>query len=60
MEAMTKKEIEDIQRAIDKWRKEHPDVESLREAYRKSIPRQVWASVAFEGEHVSLEMLDGI
>lgn len=33
-------------------------VESLREAYRKSIPRQVWASMEFEGEHVDIKMLE--
>ena len=57
-ETMTREEIEKIEKAIEKWRKDHPDVESLREAYRKSIPQQVWASMAFEGEHVSLEMLE--
>lgn len=56
--AMTRKEIEKIQRAVEERRKDHADINALRKAYRDSIPEQVRASMAFEGDHVSIEMLE--
>ena len=55
---MTKKEIKEAQALLEKWQKEHSDINSLRKAYRENIPKQVWASMAFEGDHVSLRMLE--
>jgi len=55
--AMTKKEIKKAQQNLEKWRKSHKDVYALRNAYRENIPEQVRASMAFEGEHVSIKML---
>jgi hypothetical protein len=54
---MTKAEIKKAQQKLEKWRKSHEDTNALRKAYRESIPEQVRASMAFEGEHVSLKML---
>jgi hypothetical protein len=39
-----------------KWRKSYEDVYALRNAYRENIPEQVRASMAFEGEHVSIKI----
>jgi len=54
---MTKTEIKKAQQNLEKWRKGHEDINALRKAYRESIPEQVRASMAFEGEHISLKML---
>jgi hypothetical protein len=54
---MTKKEIKKARQNLEKWRKNHEDIKALRKAYLESIPEQVRASMAFEGEHVSLQML---
>ena len=54
---MTKAEIKKVQQNLEKWRKSHEDINALRQAYRESIPEQVRASMAFEGEHVGLKML---
>jgi hypothetical protein len=54
---MTKAEIKKAQQNLEKWRKNHEDINALRKAYLESIPEQVRASMAFEGEHVSLKML---
>ncbi len=55
---MKAKELIKSQKAVEEWRKAHSDIDSLRKAYLASIPQQVWASMAFEGEHVSLEMVE--
>ncbi len=55
---MTLKNVRRVQDAVDKWRKDHPDIDSRRKAYLESIPKQVFASMAFEGEHVRLDMLE--
>ena len=55
---MTTKDMKKVQEAIDKWRKEHADIDKCRKAYLDNIPEQVFASMAFEGEHVSLQMLE--
>ena len=54
---MTKAEIKKAQKNLEKWRKSHEDIDALRKAYWESIPEQVRASMAFEGEHVSIEMI---
>lgn len=43
---------------LGKWRKSHEDIDARKKAYWESIPAQVWASMAFEGEHVDIEMLE--
>lgn len=55
---MTTKDMRKVQEAIDKWRKEHSDIDKRRKAYLENIPKQVFASMAFEGEHVSLDILE--
>ena len=55
---MTTEDMKKVQEAIDKWRKEHADIDKCRKAYLDNIPEQVFASMAFEGEDVSLEMLE--
>ncbi len=57
-ETMTREEIRKAQRAIEKWRKCHSDIDSLKKAYWESIPEQVRASMAFEGEDVDIKMLE--
>jgi hypothetical protein len=54
---MTKAEIKKAQKNLEKWRKSHEDIDALKKTYRESIPEQVRASMAFEGEHVSIKML---
>lgn len=58
MKIMKTEELIKSQKAVEKWRKTHSDIDSLRKAYPASIPKQVWASMAFEGEPVSLKMLE--
>lgn len=41
---------------LEQWASLSP--EEKKEKYLQSIPEQVYASMAFEGEHVSLEMLE--
>ncbi len=55
---MTKKEIEKAQELLEKWQQDHADVESLRAAYRAKVLDWVVKSMAFEGDHVNLEMLE--
>jgi hypothetical protein len=57
-EAMKAEELIKSQKAAEEWRKTHSDIDSLRKAYLASIPKQVWASMAFEGEPASLTMLE--
>ena len=53
---MTKQEIKEAQQNLKKWRTSlTPEERKLR--YLESIPKQVHASMAFEGEPVSLKML---
>jgi len=54
---MTKAEIKKAQKNLEKWRKSHEDIDARRKAYLESIPYQVYASMAFEGEHVDIKML---
>lgn len=54
---MTTEELRKAQQNLEKWRKSHKDINARRKAYRAHIPAQVSASMAFEGEHVSIEML---
>jgi hypothetical protein len=54
---MTKAETKKAQKNLEKWRKSHEDIDALKKAYWESIPAQVWASMAFEGEHVDIKML---
>lgn len=44
------------QNIITQWTSLSP--EEKRAKYLESIPEQVYASMAFEGEHVSLKMLE--
>ncbi|MDA8337740.1 MAG: hypothetical protein M0Z70_00380 [Nitrospiraceae bacterium] len=55
---MTTEELRKAQQALDKWRKDHMDINALRKTYLASIPKQVWASMAFEGEPVDLTILE--
>ena len=57
---MKAEELIKSQKAVEKWRKTHSNIDSLRKAYLVSIPKQVWASMAFEGEPVSLKNAGGI
>ena len=50
------KEQRFYQAIIERWTGLSP--EEKKEKYLQSIPEQVYASMAFEGEHVSLEMLE--
>jgi hypothetical protein len=54
---MTKAEIKKAQKNLEKWRKSHEDIDTLKKAYWESIPAQVWASMALEGDHVDIKML---
>ncbi len=53
---MTKAKIKRARKSIiEQWAMLSP--EERRKKYLESIPAQVSASIAFEGEHVSLKML---
>jgi hypothetical protein len=54
---MTKAEIKKAQKKLEKWRKSHEDLAALKKAYWDTIPAQVHASIAFEGEYVDIKML---
>lgn len=54
---MTKEEIKKAQQKLTNWQKSHTP-EERKQLYLESIPKQVHASMAFEGELVSLKMLE--
>jgi hypothetical protein len=58
MGAMTSEERRKVQAAVRRWRAAHPTPETRREAYLRSLPRQVAEWMAFEGEPVDMRMLE--
>jgi hypothetical protein len=47
-----------IEAAIRQWRNAHPTPQARRQAYLRSVPKQVADSMAFEGDPVDLEILE--
>jgi len=47
-----------IEAAIRRWRTAHSTPEARREAYLRSVPKEVADSMAFEGDPVDLEILE--
>jgi uncharacterized protein YeeX (DUF496 family) len=54
---MTKKEIKKAQQKLEKWQQNHPDIKSLRKAYRDKVLDWVVKSMEFEKEPVSMGRL---
>ena len=54
---MTKAQIKKAQENLERWRKSHADMNSLRKAYREKIMDWVVKSMEFEKETVSMNRL---
>ena len=55
---MNPRDRKQVEAAIRQWRKAHPTAEARRQAYLRSVPKQVADSMAFECEPVDLEILE--
>ena len=55
---MNPRDRKEIEAAIRRWRSAHPTAAARRQAYLRSVPKQVADSMAFEGEPVDVETLE--
>ncbi len=54
---MTREEIRKAEQDLERWRKSHEDINTLRKAYREKILDWVVTSMEFEKEPVSMTRL---